>query len=152
MIVSGVNEPALVDTNIVIYAYDPNEAQKHERARALLQELSDAGRLVFSAQVFNEFCSVMLRPSNPAALTLDRIGEILRRLAATGRILPMTEAITLAALAGVSRHGLSFWDALIWAAARENGVKLVYTEDFPSAPEIEGVRFENPFLDINSLP
>jgi predicted nucleic acid-binding protein len=110
------------------------------------------GALVFSAQVFNEFCSVMLRPSNPAALSPDRISEILRRLAATGRILPMTEAITLTALSGVSQHGLSFWDALIWAAARENGVTLVYTEDFPSAAEIEGVRFENPFFSLHSQP
>ena len=45
----------------------------------------------------------------------------------------------------VSRHRLSFWDALIWAAARENGVTVIYTEDTPGAGEIEGVRYINPF-------
>ena len=43
------------------------------------------------------------------------------------------------------RHGLSFWDALIWAAAAENGIKTVYTEDYQDGREIEGVRFVNPF-------
>lgn len=146
MTASPIDQSALVDTNIVVYAYDPNEADKHERARGLLIELSNAGWLVFSAQVLNEFCSVMLRKGRPSPLPPDQIAAILRRLVATGRVLPMTEGITLTALDGVSRHGLSFWDALIWAAAKVNGIALVYTEDFQSAPEIEGVRFESPFI------
>jgi predicted nucleic acid-binding protein len=41
---------------------------------------------------------------------------------------------------------LSFWDALIWAAAKENGIPVVYTEDFQHGRDIEGVRIINPFL------
>lgn len=42
---------ALVDINVVVYAYDLDEPRKHEIARELLERLSDEGRLVFSAQV-----------------------------------------------------------------------------------------------------
>ena len=44
------------------------------------------------------------------------------------------------------QHGLSFWDALIWAAAKENDVPMIYTEDFQDGRDIEGVRYSNPFL------
>jgi predicted nucleic acid-binding protein len=56
-------ERALVDTNIVIYAHDPTDLVKHEMAQQLLETLSDAGCLTYSAQVFNEFCSNMIRSS-----------------------------------------------------------------------------------------
>ena len=55
--------------------------------------------------------------------------------------------MTLRALDAIPRHCLSLWDALIWAAARENGVRLIYSEDFQHGREIEGVRIVNPFID-----
>src|SRR2546421_1566303 len=121
MIGSGANVRSLVDTNVVVYAYDPSDAVKHQVAIDLLRDLSNAGLLIYSAQVFNEFCSVMMRPNRTPPLLPDRIGEILRGLAATGEVVALTAAMTLRALDSMTRHGLSFWDALIWAAARENG-------------------------------
>ena len=61
-------------------------------------------------------------------------------------IIPLTKELTLYATAAMKPHSLSFWDALIWAAAKENGVGLIYTEDFQHGRDVEGVRFENPFL------
>ena len=50
------------------------------------------------------------------------------------------------------RHGLSFWDALIWSAAVECSVGIIYSEDFQDGRELEGVRFVNPFTAGASLP
>ncbi len=136
----------LADTNVVIYAYDPADAVKHQVAKDLLRQLSDSGRLVFSAQVLNEFCSVMMRPNSPVLLTAAQIAQAIRRLAATGEVVPITAATTLLALDAMPRHALSFWDALIWAAAKENGVPVIYSEDFQDGRDVEGVRFVNPFL------
>jgi predicted nucleic acid-binding protein len=36
-------------------------------------------------------------------------------------------------------------DALIWSAAVENRVAIIYSEDFQDGRELEGVRFVNPF-------
>jgi predicted nucleic acid-binding protein len=136
---------SLTDTNIVIYAYDPTDLHKHQVAGNLLTRLSDAGLLVFSAQVFNEFCSVMMRPNRPSRLLPDQALEVIRGLAATGDVVPVTSTMTLKALEAMSQYGLSFWDALIWAAARENGVSIIYSEDYQHGREIEAVRFINPF-------
>lgn len=49
--------------NVVVYAFDASDPWKHQLAGDLLQSLSDEGRLIFSAQVFNEFSSVLMSPN-----------------------------------------------------------------------------------------
>jgi predicted nucleic acid-binding protein len=49
-------------------------------------------------------------------------------------------------LDAILQHGFSFWDGLIWAAAKENGIPVIYTEDFQHGRDIEGVRIINPFV------
>ncbi len=39
------------------------------------------------------------------------------------------------------------WETLIWAAAKENGIPLIYTEDFQHGRDVEGVRIVNPFAE-----
>ena len=54
------------------------------------------------------------------------------------------------AMRGVREHGLSFWDALLWATVRRTGVELLISEDFPDRRVIEGVRILNPFAARNA--
>ena len=44
------------------------------------------------------------------------------------------------------RNRLSFWDALIVAAASNAGAVMLYTEDLNHGQVMEGVRIHNPFL------
>jgi predicted nucleic acid-binding protein len=136
---------ASIDTNILVYAHDPSDPVKHESAIRLIAQLSDEGRLVLSTQVFNEFAWTMMRRKGERWLATTVIAELLRGIAATCEVVAVTPEITLRALDAIPRHGFSFWDALIWAAAKENGVGIVYTEDFQHGRDIEGVRIINPF-------
>jgi predicted nucleic acid-binding protein len=137
---------ALVDTNILVYAYDLDDPVKHGVAQALIEQLSIQGRLLFSVQVCNEFCSVMMRPNRTTRYSPTELTDVLSELAAIGDVVPISARTTLRALAAMPKHGLSFWDALIWAAAAENGAAMIYTEDFQDGRDVDGVRFVNPFL------
>ena len=53
--------------------------------------------------------------------------------------------IVLEAIRGVKDHNFSYWDALIWATARLNQIRIVLSEDFSDHANIEGVLFVNPF-------
>jgi predicted nucleic acid-binding protein len=53
--------------------------------------------------------------------------------------------IVLEAGRGARDHGLAYYDAQIWAAARLNQVTTVFSEDFSDGQTLEGVRFVNPF-------
>ena len=53
------------------------------------------------------------------------------------------------AMAGAQRHGLSFWDAMLWATADRIGVRYLLTEDFQDGRVLGGVTFVNPFAAGN---
>lgn len=132
---------SLVDTNILIYSRDLNEPAKRTRDIEVTDQLGVGGELVLSAQCLNEFSSASLRRGT--SVTDVRVAvSVWHDL---GDVLPLTGSATTAALAAVERYRLSFWDALIWATARDAGVSVVLSEDFQDGREIEGVRFVNPF-------
>lgn len=54
------------------------------------------------------------------------------------------------AMRAVGEHGLSFWDAMLWATARRIGVRLLISEDFQDGRIVEGVRIANPFVQSNA--
>ena len=136
----------LLDTNVFIYAYDPSDPGKRAAAQALVDRLAGSGRLVVSAQTLNEFYRNATRANRTPSLSHNEARVAIERIAGAATVLPLTLAVCMRALDAVGRYQLPIWDALIWAAARENGISLIYTEDVPGRPEIEGVRYINPFV------
>jgi predicted nucleic acid-binding protein len=134
-----------VDTNILIYAHDPAEPVKQPIAIELIEDLIARGVFSMSVQVLNEFYAVSTRPHRPPSLSHEQAAGIVRDLANSAMIQPLTASVVDRALDAIPRHGFSFWDALVWAAAREDGAAILYTEDFQHGREVEGVRIVNPF-------
>jgi predicted nucleic acid-binding protein len=62
-------------------------------------------------------------------------------------VVPASSALILEACGTAGRHRVSFWDALIWAAADAAGAPYVLSEDFQHGRTIGGVRFINPFRE-----
>ncbi|MCS6919658.1 MAG: PIN domain-containing protein [Fimbriimonadales bacterium] len=136
---------AIVDSNIFVYAHDTLEPEKRAIAKQLVRELSEAERLVVTVQIVHEFCAVMLRKQRAGVASFESLRELAEEMmAAATQVFALTPAVTLRALYGCERYQLSFWDALIWAAAREYGVSTIYSEDFHPGT-LEGVAFINPF-------
>lgn len=145
--VSLAENPAIVDSNIFVYAHDSLEPRKQAIAQELIQTLSDANRLVITVQIVHEFCAVMLRKQRDGVVAFESLAELAEEIMATASAtLPLTPAITKRAIQGYEQYRLAFWDALIWAAAREYGIPTIYTEDFnPSV--LDGVAIVNPFAN-----
>jgi predicted nucleic acid-binding protein len=134
----------LLDTNVLVYAHDPRDRPKQERAIEAIEELVRRRRAVLSTQVLGEFFVAVTRKLAEPLTVEDARSQVERFL----RFLPVLEvtgAVVLEACRGVAQHRLSFWDAQIWATARLNGVPLVLSEDFSDGLFLEGVRFSNPF-------
>ena len=45
---------------------------------------------------------------------------------------------------------ISFWDAMLWGAAQQAGVRHLFTEDLQDGFELAGVRFVDPFEAANN--
>jgi predicted nucleic acid-binding protein len=140
------NASCLVDTNVLVYAFDPSSAGKTVIASQLLEHLATARIAAVTAQVATEFCNVVTRPRNGVALLdpLDALQRITHWLQAC-TYLDLTEVVSLTALRAAVAHGMNIYDAQMWAVAKVNGVPIIVTEDTQFAPEIEGVGYINPF-------
>ncbi len=130
------------DTNILLYLYNEANPGKQATARALFQEHANLGDLVLSTQVVQEFYSVGRRKLGLPRPALARAVRLLLAL-------PMVEVTgqeILSAILMEERYGISFWDALIVAAASSCGAKVLYTEDLNDGQEYGGVVVRNPFV------
>ena len=67
-------------------------------------------------------------------------------LAVSGPPLPLTQDLHVAARVLAETCKLSFYDALIVAAAQEAGCEVLYSEDLQHGRSFGTLRVENPFL------
>ncbi len=134
----------LVDTNILLYAYDRGESTKQPLALTILNHLvaHDLGAL--TPQVLAEFFVNATKKLQPP-LTIEEAHGRIQNYLLSWEILDTTGAIVLEAVRGVRTYQMTYWDAQIWASARLNQIPFVLSEDFGDGVVIEGVRFVNPF-------
>lgn len=139
-------QPLLIDTNLLVYLYDTGSPDKAARARQVLErlEMTRSGRL--SVQSLAEFLHVSTRKLDPPLTWAEALTQV-SLFTRMWPIFDLTPLIVLEAARGARDHGLAYYDAQIWAAARLNQVTVVFSEDFSDGQVLEGVRFTNPFAD-----
>ena len=134
-----------VDTDILLYAAgtDPREQAKSRAALSLLEQ----NDLALSVQVLQEFYVQSTRPTKSGRLTHEQAVQLIEAF----RRFPvqeMTAGIMEAALAGVKRFRISYWDAAILETARTIDCRVVFSEDLNDGQDYDGVRIVNPFRKL----
>ncbi|MBM3181004.1 MAG: PIN domain-containing protein [Chloroflexi bacterium] len=140
----------LIDTNVLVYAFDLAEPQKHPRGLEVVHELELSNKGCLSVQCLSEFIKATTRGASP----ILKIDEALKQAEDFIEAFPvflLTPTIVLEAIRGVRDHQFSFYDAQIWACARLNQIPVIFSEDFFDGRTIEGVRFVNPFTETFEL-
>ena len=131
-----------VDTNILMYAHDASAGEKHERARALVEELWRDRTGVVSTQVLQEL-SVNLRKKTRRPLDAKATREIVADYLAWQVVVNGGESI-LEALVLEARYQISCLDAMIVQAAEGSGAEVLYSEDLSDGQAYGSVRVVNP--------
>jgi predicted nucleic acid-binding protein len=129
---------AFVDTNVVVYAFDPDDP----RRESALHLLARSDGIVISSQIVSEFVNVMIRKR---WLASPDLAEAARTLMRQFELVPLDHAVLDRALTVHARHRTSWWDALVVAAALEAECDVLYSEDFNAGQTIEGLTVHNPF-------
>lgn len=132
---------AFFDTNVLLYMYGGADLAKQAQAKELFRRYAGSGRILVSTQVVQEFYAAGSR----------KLGMPLRELREAAEALLDLPLITVGASQIVSaihtreRYNLSFWDALILAAAAAGGAEVVYSEDLNAGQRYGPVTVRNPF-------
>jgi predicted nucleic acid-binding protein len=131
-----------VDTNILMYAHDASAGPKHERAKALVEELWRDRNGVVSTQVLQELAvNLRRKAARPidAKATRDIVADYL-----TWQVVVNSGESILDALDLEARYRISFWDALVLHAANASGAEVLYSEDLSDGQTYGSVRVVNP--------
>lgn len=135
-----------VDTNILMYAHDASAGAKHDRARAVVEELWRARSGVVSTQILQELC-VSLRRKAGRPVDLKTAREIVSDYLSWDVHVNTGESI-LEALELEERYRISFWDALVIQAAEASGAAVLYSEDLSNGQMYGAVRVVNPLAGL----
>ena len=127
------------DTNILIYAFAAGD-HRSARAEALMVEGG-----VIGVQVLNEFTNVARRKLGWDWAQVDSALAVISELVGPAR--PLTADIHARAVKLARDSTLSFYDALVVAAADAAGCRVLLTEDLQHGRKFGGLTVENPFRE-----
>ena len=146
MNVANLRGRFFLDTNVLVYSFDPESPDKQHHAQTLIQEALRSQRGMISTQVVQEFLSLALRKfARP--MSVGEAHDYLRNvLAPLCQHFPAISSYDRTLLIQ-EETGFSFYDALIIAAASEAGCSMLLSEDMQHGRTVQGVAIFNPFLD-----
>ncbi len=139
---NGAGDLVFVDTNVLLYTLDAADLAKQSVALRWRDALwqKQVGRL--SWQVLHEFYSNATGKLRAPASVARALVEAYTEWPVIGFSLPLLER----AWHWMDRAHVSYWDALILAAAERSGCRWLLSEDFTHGRKYGAVEIVNPFL------
>jgi len=139
-----MSDKYFLDTNVVVYSVDLTSPLKRKRARQLVTDGTTSKLGVVSHQVVQEFVNVALRKFQSSVAPND-LEEFLRGVLFPMMAIPSSPWLFLDALRLQDRNQLSWYDALIVAAAQQGGCKVLYSEDLQHGHRFGDLVVQDPF-------
>jgi predicted nucleic acid-binding protein len=113
--------------------------RKMDRSIHIIDRISRARSGVVSAQVLGETYSNIVKPEKLAMTPVDAMTAI-ETIAGTYFVAPLTLEFVQDAMRISPRYQMSYYDALLIAAAKAQGASTLVTEDLQAEQVIDGVR------------
>lgn len=142
-----MTDRVFLDTNVLVYAYNAQEPAKQRIAQDILRTCLQNESGVLSVQVVGEFFNVMTRKVTPP-LTVAAAREIIKNF----EFMPVQEIDREMVQRAIDTHQqvlISYWDALIVAAAERSGCRQIFTEDLSDGQPYLGITVKNPFKELS---
>ena len=138
------SELKLLDSNILVYAYDKSETKKHPIARELVKERWKKEDTVLSIQNLAEFYSVITSKIE-RPLEIDKAKQIVLDYINGFEILHYSEKTIVEAINVQAIYKIPFWDALIVGTMEENSIDTIITENEKDFKKVKWIKTINPF-------
>ena len=140
-------EIQLLDSNILIYAYDSSEKGKYLTAKSLLADCWKRKKMyALSVQNLSELFVVTTKKiTNP--VKPDEMKQNIQDIISFSNfnILNIDKNNILGAMNISAEYGISYWDALIASVMKENNIYEIITENEEDFKKIQWLKVINPF-------
>jgi predicted nucleic acid-binding protein len=138
---------ALVDTNVLVYRFDPRFPERQRRATEILRQGIRDDSIRLPHQAIIEFVAAVTRPSRegPSLLSPAEARREAEELLNQFAVLFPTAGLLRMAIRGAAAYQLSWFDAHLWAYAEYYGLAELWSEDFQHDRLYGTVRIVNPF-------
>ena len=133
-----------VDTNLLLYSFDPTVVLKHTVSVAILKSIWERNTGCISIQVLQEFYVNSTRKLSPP-MSLSNAKKIVERYSTWQVHVPTAQDI-VKAIDLQQRSQASFWDAMIIQSASSLRCTTLWSEDLNHGQKYLGVEVKNPFL------
>ena len=140
---------ALVDTNILVYRFDPRFPKKQAVAAALLRGGIADDSIRVPHQALIEFIAATTKPltrGGPSILVPDDARREMEEMLVQFEVLYPDEELVRVAIRGAATYRLSWFDAHLWAYAERFGLDTLWSEDFENGRLYGRVRTRDPFV------
>lgn len=137
-----MTEPLFVDTNVLVYRFDITEPDKQRQCERWLDSLWSEGTGRLSIQVLQELYATLTRKLDHPLEPVE--AQTIVRSLFSWRPVVIDRATIEGAWRLQESYSLSWWDALIVAAAQVAGCPFLLTEDLSHGQVLDGVRVVDP--------
>ena len=130
-----------LDTDILVCPVDRDAGERHERSREIVGRAAQRD-CVLTVQALAEFFHAttrknLLEPARASAFVRDWLDVF--------HVTSADDTALVDAMEAAEEHRLSFWDAVLWATARQVGCSAILSEDMQDGRRLSGVEIINPF-------
>ena len=139
---SMIKEKVLVDSNILVYAYD-KYSEKHAKASQFTEDNLLEGSLVLSIQNLAEFARIITEKLQNKA-SVEEARSIILRLSSSVEVIYYDEHVIAEALSISSANEIHFFDALLAATMEKEGITAIATENEKDFRKISWLKVINP--------
>jgi predicted nucleic acid-binding protein len=133
---------AFLDTNILICAHDAGSPDKQRKSREAITQLAASRLGVISTQILQEFYVAATRKLGVSPIAAKGV----LKTCSVFEAVPVSPELIQEAIDCSILNDVSFWDALVLAAASSAGCSTVYTEDLNAGQTILGIKVQNPLV------
>ena len=140
---AGRNGRVFFDTNVIVYSHDDGSPRKRDTARTLIRDAFADGTGVVSGQVLGEaFVTLTKKIGVEADAAADEIAKY-----SGFKVVEISSSLVLRAIQIKLECQISYWDALIIAAAEAASCEIVWSEDLGDGQTYGSVTVKNPFAE-----
>lgn len=142
----GMTDKSLIDTTIIVYAYDSSEKEKREKCKSIVSKIfKGESQAYITNQILAELFFVLTKKiENPisketAEIIIDSIinSPHWHILNYSSKTIPQAIQLT-------KKFNIPFWDSLITATMIENNVFSIITENASDFKKIPMLKVINP--------